>query len=115
MFLNRKHSEKTKEKLSQQKLGDKNPMFGKTGDKHPNYNKKFSEESRSKMSKSHINIPTGRNGSKSPMSKITETDVLEIRKFYSNNILNQRELSEKYVITQSAINLIINRKRWTHI
>lgn len=115
IFLGRNHSEETKKKLSLQKIGKKNPMYGKTGDKHHNYGKKISEESRRKMSLSHKGIPNGRNGSKSPMSKLTEDDVIDIRKTYLEKIMNQRELAEKYDVLPSAINLIINRKRWTHI
>lgn len=115
IFLGRNHSEKTKKKLSLQKIGEKNPMFGKTGNKHHNYQKRFSNESRLKMSIAHKGIPNGRNGSKSPMSKLIEEDVIVIRKLYSEKIMNQRELSEKYNVLPSAINLIVNRKRWTHI
>ena len=114
-FLGRNHSEETKKILSQQKMGKNNPMYGKTGNKHHNHQKKFSIESRLKMSKAHKGIPTGRNGSKSPMSKLTEEDVIIIRKIYSEKMMSQRELAEKYSVLPSAINLIINRKRWTHI
>ena len=43
-FLNRNHTEKTKHILSLQKIGDKNPMFGKCGSKHHNFNKEVSKE-----------------------------------------------------------------------
>lgn len=115
IFLGRKHTEKTKKKLSEQKIGVKNPMYGKTGSKHHNFQKKFSEESRRKMSLSHKGIPNGRNGSKSPVSKLTEEDVINIRNTYTKKIMNQEELRIKYDVTQSLISGIINRKRWTHI
>jgi len=47
---NRTHSEETKEKIRLTKIGDKNPMFGTTGEKSPNYKKPKTEESKEKMS-----------------------------------------------------------------
>lgn len=48
----KKRSDETKRKLSESKLGDKNPMKGKTGSLHPLYGVGHSEESKAKMSKS---------------------------------------------------------------
>lgn len=45
----RRHSEITKQKLSESKIGDKNPMYGKHGELHHFYGKKHSEISLSKM------------------------------------------------------------------
>ena len=58
------HSEETKQKLSDSKIGRKNPMFGKThsdeykdklrvnftGENNPNFGKHLSEETRKKIS-----------------------------------------------------------------
>ena len=114
VFLGKKHSEETKKKLSEQKIGNKNPMYGKKGKFHHNYQKKVSEESKRKISET-CRGRLGRRGEKSPASKLTENDVINIRKIYVEKIMNQRELAEKYGVLPSAINLIINRKRWTHI
>lgn len=46
----RKHSEKTKRKISEAKKGMLNPMFGKIGNKHPNFGKKLSKETKQKLS-----------------------------------------------------------------
>ena len=40
-------------KLSKALSGEKNPMYGNTGDKNPFYNKRHSAESKRKMSESH--------------------------------------------------------------
>jgi len=114
IFLGKKHSEKTKKKLSLQKIGNKNPMYGKKGELHPNYGKKFSDEVRKKISDGHMG-QKGRKGEESPMSKLTEEDVINIREMYKNKKMNQEELRKKYNVTQSLISNIINRKRWTHI
>lgn len=54
---------------------------------------------------------TGSAGVKNGRAKITENQVLEIRK--SN--LKQRQLSEIYGIQQTTISLIKNRYLWPHI
>jgi group I intron endonuclease len=50
--LGNKHTEETRTKMSSYKIGDKNPMFGKTGEKHSRFGKLHTEETRSKMSDS---------------------------------------------------------------
>ena len=47
------HSEESKLKLSKKRVGEKNPMYGMSGEKAPNYGKVFSEETREKLSKAH--------------------------------------------------------------
>ena len=110
-FLNRKHSEKTKQKLSLQKLGDKNPMFGKCGDKHHNYNKKFSIEARNNMSLSHIGIPTHRQSN----VKLKADDVIEIRKIYLEDKLPQHKIAKMFGISQPAIHKILTGKTWSSV
>jgi len=45
-----KHTEETKKKLSEAKIGEKNHMFGKTGEAHHNYGKELSDETKMKLS-----------------------------------------------------------------
>jgi hypothetical protein len=51
------------------------------------------------------------NGEKHHNSKLTETQVLEIRK---SNLL-QKELTKLYNVKQPLISAIINGKKWKHI
>ena len=111
IFLNRTHSDETKKKLSQQKMGDKNPMFGRTGDKHHNYNKKFSEESRTKMSLSKIGMPTNRRNN----SKLHPDDIINIREMYYNGKISQPKIAVIYNVSYGAINKIITGKTWSII
>ena len=110
-FLNRKHSEKTKEKLSLQKMGDKNPMFGKFGIEHPNFNKKFSLEARHNMSLGHIGIPTHRRNN----VKLKADDVLVIRRLYHEEKLQQYKIATMFGISQPAIHKILTGKTWSSI
>lgn len=59
--------------------------------------------------------PPETHGSTNGQSKLTETDVLEIRKLYSQNNYSQTDLAIKYNLNSSTISNIVNRKRWKHI
>ena len=67
-------SEETKKKMSQSKLGTKNPMYGRSGEKSPNFGTKRSAETKANMSqrakerfKIKENHPLfGKRGDKSP-------------------------------------------------
>ena len=111
MFLNRKHTEKTKKILSIQKIGNKNPMFGKCGDKHHNFNKKMSNESRKKMSLSRKDIPTNKRNN----VKLNESDIPIIRKMYYEEKISQPNIALKFGVSYTAINKIIKKRTWVNI
>ena len=46
---------------------------------------------------------------------LNESDVLKIRAEYSNGGVSQAGLGEKYNVSSSLINYIVNRKMWKHI
>ena len=48
-------------------------------------------------------------------SKLTETDVLEIREICKEGLLMQKEIAELYGIGQQSVSFIVNRKTWAHI
>ena len=54
-------------------------------------------------------------GSKNGKSKLTENQVLEIRRLYSTGEYTQRALGKIFGVTPQLIELIINRKIWRHI
>lgn len=54
-------------------------------------------------------------GSNHNMSRVTEEEVISIRKRYSEGGVFQTELAEEYGLTQTAISAIIRRKTWRHI
>lgn len=62
-------------------------------------------------------VARGRNvrGERQPQSKLTETQVLEIRSIYSEGGVTQQQLAQKYGVIQQAIQLVVARKGWKHI
>jgi len=51
------------------------------------------------------------------MSKLSDKDVREIRRKYGDNPRRGigREIASEYGVSQAAISMIVNRKRWQHI
>lgn len=56
-----------------------------------------------------------RKGSKHPLSKLSEQDVLEIRNASFEKRGDQERLARKYGVSHSAIRLVRNFKNWTHM
>jgi len=56
-----------------------------------------------------------REGCSNTMSKLTENDVLEIRRYRNAGTHSCRELSLKFGVSAHSISQIANRKRWKHI
>ena len=54
-------------------------------------------------------------GEDSGMAKLTEKDVLAIRKEYASTPVLQRELASKYGVSQSAIAGVVRRSTWEHV
>nr|WP_241664857.1 helix-turn-helix domain-containing protein [Staphylococcus aureus] len=46
------------------------------------------------------------------MSKLTNNEVLEIRKKYLSKNYSQRKLAKEYNVSQKTIYNIINKKQW---
>jgi len=54
-------------------------------------------------------------GETNASSKLTETQVLEIRKKYADGGYTHRSLATEYNVGDTAISNIIHRERWVHI
>ncbi len=113
-FLGIKHTDDTKKKLSIQKIGSNNPMFGKTGEQHHNFGVVMSEEQKEKISKNRKG-KGGKKGELSPVSKLTSTQIQEIRSKYIPRVYSSNRLALEYGVSRPTISLIVNNKRWTHI
>lgn len=116
-------SKETKEKISaaaRKRFDD--PVLGKelrkkmskslkginAGKNHPQYGKKLSKEA-----KQHLRLLN--QGSKSPKAKLTEKDVLEIRKKYASGNYTTRELAKMYKVGKSTMHAAIKGINWGHI
>lgn len=138
------HSRK-KMSLSQSKAkkGNKNPFFGKKlskehrdkiseslrGKKHPWYGKHHTEDTKQKLSQQRLgkslseehkkNIGLGlvgkMIGSKNPMSKLSEKQVIEIRKRYILENISIKNLGLEYNVSFHAIQSILNKQTWKHV
>lgn len=54
-------------------------------------------------------------GEQLPQSKLTEKQVLEIRKRYASDHIRILDLAAEYAVTKPCIQNIVNRKTWKHL
>jgi len=54
-------------------------------------------------------------GEKNMQSKLSEDDVISIRKIYKSGEKNYKELAAIYGVDQSQIGNIVRRVYWTHL
>jgi group I intron endonuclease len=97
-FEGKSHSDEWKEYMSDLKSGKGHHMYGKT----------HSKESKRKMSEN-------RKGEDNENSKLSKQQVLNIRRAYKENFINQIDLSEIYNISQRMISLIVRKESWNHL
>src|SRR5205085_11039877 len=90
----RQHSKETKQILSDVKKGEKNPMFGKTGENHPNYGKNLPNETK-------IILSDAKKGEKNPMFGKTE----ENHPNYGKNLIN--EIKKKYLMLRKKVRIMV--------
>ena len=90
--------DETKRKMSASALGERNHRYGT----------RASEETKLKMRQS------ANRGESSVSSKLTESDVLEIRRLYSEKI-SSIKLAKIFNVSKNNILSIINKKTWKHI
>lgn len=76
------------------------------------FGRKHSEETKLKIGKASKGRGAGENNYS---SKLTEEEVIEIRRLYTTGKYFHRELSELFSVSDSSIGYIINYKTWKHI
>lgn len=54
-------------------------------------------------------------GSRVGVSKLTEEQIVIIRKLFTTGTPSQKEVAEKFNVSGSLISLIVNKKRWKHL
>lgn len=87
------------------------------GDKRNNHvsNLEWSTRSENMRHAVRIGLKKPLKGSKNPAAKLSESDVLKIRKEYSLGGIGQIALGVKYGVSQAVISDVLLRKRWKHI
>lgn len=97
-MFGRKHSKKTKEKISK----------SNSGKNAPNYGKNFSQNHKYKIGDAQIGI-------KNHMARLTEEDITKIWIYLDEGILTQKEIAKKFDVSQVLISRIKLKKTWKHI
>jgi DNA-binding transcriptional regulator LsrR (DeoR family) len=54
-------------------------------------------------------------GEKNPNSKLTESQVQEIRDLYRTGSFTMVQLAEKFGMSRRSISAVINKERWKHL
>jgi hypothetical protein len=54
-------------------------------------------------------------GEKNPNSKLTESQVQEIRDLYKTGSFTMIQLAEKFGMSRRSISAVINKERWKHL
>lgn len=126
-----KRSEETRKKMSESKKGIPKSESTKEKMRQPR-----SEETKEKMRKPKANknknvenvekvkpikilktkeeISEIQRGSNNPRAKLTEKDVIEIKRLIKNGVTN-REIARKFNIGETTIAQIKTKKRWKHV
>ena len=56
-----------------------------------------------------------RRGSDNGLAKLTDVDVVEIRRLYSSGRLSQQTIACMFRVSQTTVSSIVLRKTWTHV
>lgn len=99
-------SKETRQRMS---LAKKGKVYGKNNNF---FGKTHTKESREKMSRSRQGMYVGERNTK---AKLTENDVREIRRLYSNGGITLQGLGDAYGVSKSCIMYITTRRSWKHV
>ena len=123
------HTEEARRKMGEPNKGKTISEWHKKRISELHTGKKISEETRKKMSEKHkgINIGTkvseetrrkmvasAKRGEDNVSSKLTNNDVLEIRRLSAEG-MSARKISKRFNVTKGTISFIIKRITWKHI
>ena len=138
-MLGKKHSEKTKKILSEQRKGENNPFYGHNHSdeaiekiKKSRLGTTYSQKIKNLMSlrkigklnsffgkkhtektkeKLHIN----NRGENSHRAKLTEKKVVEIKSLLESKLYTNKQIADQFGVQQACISKIKNGQRWRHV
>ena len=101
----RTHTEETKAQLSKSKMGENNPMFGKTGALSHTFGTHPTEETLEKI-----------RGENKSDAKLKTIEVIEIKAILTEgNYKSLEQIAQRYGVGRKAICQIKHNKSWKHI
>lgn len=103
---NHSMSEAAKKELSENRIGDKNPMFNKAS---PIRGKSQSNSPNTQFKKGSIPWNTGK---KSFYKRINFAQAQEIRKLHKENVVSTRFICDKFNLSYQSVSDIINNISW---
>jgi hypothetical protein len=62
-----------------------------------------------------IGLQISQKGSKHGISKLKESDVINIRNMYDTGMYTQRHLANQFNISTTIMHMIVKRKSWNHV
>ena len=60
-------------------------------------------------------IPSDHRGSKNPVAKLIESDVMEIKRLRFNEMLSMYSIAKIFNISYPSVSMICNNKTWRHV
>jgi len=112
-MLGKKHSKQTRQKMSKDRIGDKNGFYGKTHSSEAKQ-KMSTNPNRKFIGKQNYFYGKSFKGSQNKLSKLNEEIVLAARKLYKNG-MTFVELSKLYNVSESAISRAVRKITWNHV
>lgn len=85
------------------------------GIRHDNRLSNLSWATPKKNAEDKIQHGTDPKGTRAGNSKLTDEQVLEIRRLNADDGVNQYQLADMYEVSQGTIGFIVRRETWTHI
>ncbi len=89
----------------------KHLSFHNKNEKHPNFNKRYSEETKKKMSISHHNFK----GENHPNHKLSSQNIYDIRKSLELKLYTPKQLSWMFDVSVKTIYSIKSEKTWNRV
>jgi predicted XRE-type DNA-binding protein len=107
-----KHCFTDEERAKLQQLQQDNRQKRMNGNNNPMFDAIISDKTRSKISNS---LKGKMIGTKNPMTKLTEENVIAIKNELQRGELTQKEISKIFNVSQCTIAEINTGKRWAHV